>query len=67
MMMIKYLHIIGEDNDGDRMGSVPGIMGDEHLVLQSSSLQRGLQLQGEALHPHLGEEEISLWIQRPKG
>ena len=61
------MNIPGEDDDADRMGSVPGILGDEHPVLQSSSLQRGLQLQGEALHPHPGEGKIALGIQRPKG
>ena len=39
MMMIKNVYIIGEDDDVDRMGSVPGIMGDEHPVLQRSSLK----------------------------
>ena len=71
--MIKYLYIInvsslsGEDDDADWMGSVPGILGDEHPVLQSSSLQRGIQLQGEALHPRPREGKIALGIQRPKG
>ena len=61
------MSISGENDDGDRMGSVPGILDDEHWVLQGSSLQRGLQLQGEALHPHPGEGKIALGIQRPKG
>ena len=60
-------NISGEDDDGDRMGSVPGILGDEYPVLQISSIQCGIQLQGEALHPHPGEEKIPLGIQRPKG
>ena len=59
--------ILGEDDDADRMGSIPGILDDEHRVLQSSSLQRRLQLQGEALHPHPWEEKIHLGLQRPKG
>ena len=57
----------GEDDDADWMGCVPGILDDEHPVLQSSSIQRGIQLPGEALHPHPGEEKIPLGIQRPKG
>ena len=63
----KNVFIIGEDDDVDWMDSIPGILGDEHPVLQSSSLQCGLQLQGEALHPHPGEEKIHLGIQRSKG
>ena len=66
-MIKKFYSKSGEDDDADRMGCVPRLLGDEHPVLQISSLQRGIQLQGEALHPHPGEEKIPLGLQKPKG
>ena len=61
-----FIQNSGEDDDGDWMDGVLGLLGDEHTVLQSSSLGRGIQLQGEALHPHPGNKKIPLGIQRPK-
>ena len=62
-----FISTSGEDDDGDWLGGVPGLLADEPHVLQGSPLQCGLQLQGEALHPHPWKEKIPLGLQRPEG
>ena len=62
--------ITGESDDGSGVDGVHGLMAHERPLLQSSSIQRGLQQEGdegEALHPRPGGETLPLWIQGLKG
>ena len=64
------MHTSGESDDGSGLDGVHGLMAHEHPLLQSPSLQRGLQQEGdegEALHPRPGGETLPLGIQGLKG
>ena len=61
-----HVHSQGESADGSGVDGVHGFMAHERPLLQSPSLQRGLQQEGdegEALHPRPGGETLPLWIQ----
>ena len=55
------MHTSGESDDGSGVDGVHGLMAHEHPLLQSPSIQRGLQQEGdegEALHPRPGGEVL---------
>ena len=55
------MHTSGENDDGSGVDGVHGLMAHERPLLQSSSIQRGLQQEGdegEALHPRPGGETL---------
>ena len=59
-------HTLGESDDGSGVDGVHGLMAHERPLLQSPSIQRGLQQEGdegEALHPRPGGETLPPGIQ----
>ena len=65
-----HVHSLGESDDGSGLDGVHGLMAHERPLLQSPSIQRGLQQEGdegEALHPCPGGETLPLGIQGSKG